>query len=57
MEWGDKMPIGILYRTAAREVFASRFRKAVSDQPLSELLPTGREEIAAFLLEFRPGRK
>lgn len=57
MEWGDKMPIGILYRTAPREVFASRFRKAVSDQPLSELSPTGRDEMAAFLLEFRPGRE
>jgi 2-oxoglutarate ferredoxin oxidoreductase subunit beta len=55
MEWGDSMPIGILYRTSPREVFATRFRKAVMDQPLPKLLPTSREKMAEFLSEFRPG--
>ena len=55
VEWGDKMPIGILYRTSPREVFASRFRKAVTDQPLAKLSFTGREKMAGFLSEVRPG--
>lgn len=55
VEWDDKMPIGILYRTSPREVFASRFRKAVTDQPLAKLPFTGREKMAGFLSEFRPG--
>jgi 2-oxoglutarate ferredoxin oxidoreductase subunit beta len=55
MEGGEKMPIGILYRTSPRQVFASRFRKAVTDQPLANLHFTGREKMAGFLSEFKPG--
>jgi 2-oxoglutarate ferredoxin oxidoreductase subunit beta len=55
MEGGDRMPIGILYRTSPREVFASRFRKTVTDQPLAKLPLTDREKMAGLLSEFRPG--
>ena len=40
MQWGDKMPIGVLYKGSPMEVFAARFRKA--------------ETIAEILSEYRP---
>jgi len=52
-EWGDKIPIGILYKTDPREVFASRFRKAVSEGPLSRLNAMDPGDIRNLLGEFR----
>lgn len=54
-EWGDKIPIGILYKTDPREVFASRFRKAVSEEPLSRLNAVDPGDIGSLLGEFRMG--
>ena len=54
MEWGEKMPIGVLYRGSPMEVFAARFRKAVTDQPLHKLYPTSSERIAEILSTYRP---
>ncbi len=55
MEWDEKIPIGILYRTPPREIFATRFRKAVTDQPLPKLPPANREKMEEFLSNFRTG--
>jgi len=52
-EWGDKIPIGILYKTEPREVFASRFRKAVTEEPLSRLNAMDPGDIGNLLGEFR----
>jgi 2-oxoglutarate ferredoxin oxidoreductase subunit beta len=52
-EWGDKIPIGILYKTEPREVFASRFRKAVSEEPLSRLKAMEPGDTGHLLAEFR----
>lgn len=52
-EWGDKIPIGILYKTDPREVFASRFRKAVTEEPLSRLNAMDPGDIGNLLGEFR----
>jgi 2-oxoglutarate ferredoxin oxidoreductase subunit beta len=57
MEWGEKMPIGVIYKTPPREVFAGRFRTAVGDRPLSELEPPGQEEMLELLSGFRPAEK
>ncbi len=54
MEWGAKMPIGVIYKAPPGEVFASRFRKAVTDRPLPDLQPPGREKMLELLSEFRP---
>jgi 2-oxoglutarate ferredoxin oxidoreductase subunit beta len=56
MEWGEKMPIGVLYRGEPREPFAARFRKEVADRPLAELKPLGREKTARFLEGFRQAK-
>jgi 2-oxoglutarate ferredoxin oxidoreductase subunit beta len=53
MERGEKMPIGVIYKTPPGEVFASRFRKAVSDRPLPDLQPPVREKMLELLSEFR----
>jgi 2-oxoglutarate ferredoxin oxidoreductase subunit beta len=53
-EWGNKMPIGLLYKGASDQyVFADRFRKEVTDEPLAGLKPVSREEIDARLSQFR----
>lgn len=53
MESGERMPIGVIYKTPPAEVFAGRFRKAVGDRPLPELQPPGREKILELLSGFR----
>ncbi len=54
-EWGERMLIGILYRTPPREVFASRFRKEVTDRPLPQLKPMDQKKMLGFLASFKPG--
>jgi 2-oxoglutarate/2-oxoacid ferredoxin oxidoreductase subunit beta len=53
MERGEKMPIGIIYKTDPTEIFASRFRKAVTDRPLPDLQPPGKEKMLQLLSGFR----
>jgi 2-oxoglutarate/2-oxoacid ferredoxin oxidoreductase subunit beta len=53
MERGEKMPIGIIYKTGPTEIFASRFRKAITDRPLPDLQPPGKEEMLELLSGFR----
>jgi 2-oxoglutarate ferredoxin oxidoreductase subunit beta len=53
MEWGEKMPIGVIYQKPPREVFASRFKKSVTGQPLVDLQAPGREMIQELLSGFR----
>lgn len=53
MEWGNKVPIGIIYKVASSEIFAGRFRKAVSTRPMFEFQPPNREIIFKLLSEFR----
>jgi 2-oxoglutarate ferredoxin oxidoreductase subunit beta len=53
-EWGDRMPIGILYRTAPRQIFGDRFRRTVTDRPLFAASPVDRDRVAGMLSEFRP---
>jgi 2-oxoglutarate ferredoxin oxidoreductase subunit beta len=53
MEWGKKMPTGVIYKTPPREVFAGRFRKAVTDRPLPELQPPGSKKMLELLSGFR----
>jgi 2-oxoglutarate ferredoxin oxidoreductase subunit beta len=52
-EWGDKIPIGILYRTEPRQAFADRFRNSVSEEPLAQLTAIDRRGMAGILSEFR----
>ena len=44
----DRVPVGILYQSAERETYASRFRKQITDKPFAELQPVAPEKIAAF---------
>jgi 2-oxoglutarate/2-oxoacid ferredoxin oxidoreductase subunit beta len=53
MERGEKMPIGIIYKTGPTEIFASRFRKAVTDRPLPDSQPPGKEKMLELLSGFR----
>ncbi|MFP3870026.1 MAG: thiamine pyrophosphate-dependent enzyme [Syntrophobacteria bacterium] len=53
MEWGDRIPVGVLYRTASRETFAGRFRRTVTDRPLFASEPVGLDRVAEILSEFR----
>jgi 2-oxoglutarate ferredoxin oxidoreductase subunit beta len=57
MEWGEQMPIGVLYRNEPRELFASRFKEEVGKRPFAELKPMDLEKTAEFLESFRPGKK
>jgi 2-oxoglutarate ferredoxin oxidoreductase subunit beta len=52
-ERGEKMPIGVIYKTPPQEVFAERFRTAVGDRPLPELQPPGQQEMLELLSGFR----
>jgi hypothetical protein len=52
MEKGEKMSIGVIYKAEQKEVFADRYRKAVTDRPLPELRPPGRDKILELLSEF-----
>jgi 2-oxoglutarate ferredoxin oxidoreductase subunit beta len=56
MEWGEKMPIGVLYRSEPRELFAARFRREVADVPFAELKSMSREKTAGFLEGFRQAK-
>ncbi len=53
MEWGEKLPTGVIYRTSPGKLFAGRFRKTVTDRVLADLQPPGREKMLEFLSEFR----
>ena len=48
-----ELNIGVIYRMAPAEVFAGRFRKAVTDRPLPELQPPGGEKMLKILSGFR----
>ena len=54
MESTERISIGILYQSAARDTYAARFRKAVTDKPLAELPPVPPEKMTAFLSQFKP---
>jgi 2-oxoglutarate ferredoxin oxidoreductase subunit beta len=53
MERGEKMPIGIIYKTGPTEIFAGRFRKEVTERPLPDLQPPGKEKVLELLSGFR----
>ncbi len=53
MEWGETMPVGVIYKAEPGDLFADRFRKTVTDRPLYELAPHGKEKILKYLSEFR----
>jgi 2-oxoglutarate ferredoxin oxidoreductase subunit beta len=53
MEWSEKIPIGVLYKTTERIVFGHRFRDVVDQRPLPELDPIDAEEIKSLLQGFR----
>lgn len=53
-EWEQGMPIGVLYKGAPGQgLFADRFRRVVTDQPLSGTSAVAPSEIAKMLSEFR----
>jgi 2-oxoglutarate ferredoxin oxidoreductase subunit beta len=54
-EWEETIAIGILYRSAPRQLFAARFRKEVAAGPLAELEPLGPKKLTQILADFRPG--
>jgi hypothetical protein len=53
MEWSEKIPIGVLYKTAERNVFGHRYREAVDQRSLPELGPIDDKEIKSLLQGFR----
>jgi 2-oxoglutarate ferredoxin oxidoreductase subunit beta len=53
MEWSEKIPIGVLYKTTERAVFGHRFRDVVDQRSLPELDPIDAEEIKSLLQGFR----
>ncbi len=53
LEADDRMPTGILYKSPPRDTYAGRFRKDVTDRPLSELNPVLPDQIAKFLFGLR----
>jgi len=53
LETGDRMPTGILFQSAPRLTFASRFRKDVTDRPLAEMKPVSPDKIDEFLSNLR----
>ncbi|MGD8664644.1 MAG: thiamine pyrophosphate-dependent enzyme [Desulfobacterales bacterium] len=55
MEWNEKIPIGVLYQSAERNVFGHRFREMVDQRPLAELGPIDGKEVKSLLQEFRSG--
>ncbi|MCK9275761.1 MAG: thiamine pyrophosphate-dependent enzyme [Syntrophales bacterium] len=54
-EWSESIPIGILYRTAPRSLFAERFRKDVTAEPLTEIEPVSRKTIIETMNKYMPG--
>jgi 2-oxoglutarate ferredoxin oxidoreductase subunit beta len=52
---GEKISIGILYKTSPRKVWAWRFREEVSSGPLGESSPLSQEKMEGFLKKFKPG--
>ncbi len=48
-EWGEKIPIGILYQAKPAAVFGQRFRKSVESAPLPEIPPPKPDMIEAAL--------
>jgi len=49
IEGKDRIPIGVLYETAGRPLFAASYRERVGNQPLAELRPVDQEVIEARL--------
>jgi 2-oxoglutarate ferredoxin oxidoreductase subunit beta len=52
-EWGEKIPIGVLYQTSEREVFGHRFKETISKGPLPELDPIDSAKIKSRLQKFK----
>jgi 2-oxoglutarate ferredoxin oxidoreductase subunit beta len=57
MTWGDTIPIGVLFKAGQRETFGRRFRDAVTDRPLPEIEPAGRNVFEEILSNYRFGRE
>lgn len=57
MEWGEQMPIGVLFRSEPRELFAARFKREVTDWPLAKLKPISLKKTVEFLENFRPAKR
>lgn len=53
MATGEGIPIGILYEGMSQTTFADRFRKTVSENPLTELDPGAMKKIGEILSEFK----
>ncbi len=53
IEGKDRIPIGVLYETAGRPLFAASYRERVGNQPLAELTPIGRDAIEAKVRQHR----
>jgi len=53
LEPGDRLSTGVFYRHSGRPLYAKRFRREVSNQPLAALPWPDRERIADYLAEFR----
>ena len=53
MESSEKIPIGVLYQSAERNVFGHRFREFVDQRPLPDLGPSDGKEIKSLLQGFR----
>jgi hypothetical protein len=51
-EWGERIPVGIIYKTPPRKVFASCFRQTVTEKPLAELMPPDKEKMLRHLSKY-----
>jgi 2-oxoglutarate/2-oxoacid ferredoxin oxidoreductase subunit beta len=51
----ERIPIGILYRTEPKKLFADRYRSEVTDGPLAGMAPVDSEQVNLILSRFRPG--
>jgi 2-oxoglutarate ferredoxin oxidoreductase subunit beta len=53
----EEIPIGILYKTSPKKVWASRYREKIYPGLLRESYPLNQEDMEAFLNKFKPGRE
>jgi 2-oxoglutarate ferredoxin oxidoreductase subunit beta len=53
MEWGEEIPIGVLYQTSERKLFGHRYRETVAKGPLPELGPIDSGKIKSHLQKFK----
>ena len=49
----DRIPIGVLYETPSRPLFAADYHQRVGHRPLAELEPVGKDAIEARLAQFK----